>query len=103
MVITIKELDRRSKHMYTKAGENRGYIESTYQGGSIFMKYDMNEYKDKLSSLNLVQENHIRYMVGWVKHFIILGNPDDAEYADILSREGREDLQIYSTILQYIC
>ncbi len=51
--------DKRSEHMYTNAGKNRGYVESTYQGGSIIMKYDMNEYRDKLSSLNLVQENHI--------------------------------------------
>ncbi|NOQ22355.1 MAG: integron integrase [Candidatus Aegiribacteria sp.] len=58
------------------------------------MKYDMNEYKDKLASLNLVQENHIPYMAGWVKHFLVLGNPDDAVFADILSREGREDWQI---------
>ena len=26
------------------------------------MKYDMNEYKDKLSTLNMVQEDHIPYM-----------------------------------------
>ncbi|MCD4849158.1 MAG: hypothetical protein K8R76_13330 [Candidatus Aegiribacteria sp.] len=58
------------------------------------MKYDMNEYRDKLSSLNMVQENHIPYMTGWVKHFLVLGNPDDAEFADILCREGREDWQI---------
>jgi hypothetical protein len=90
----MTELDRRSEHMYTKAGEISGYVESTYQGGSIIMKYDMNEYRDKLSSLNLVQENHIPYMTGWVKHYLALGNPDDAVFADILYREGREDWQI---------
>ena len=58
------------------------------------MKYDMNEYKDKLASLNLVQEKYIPYMAGWVKHFLVLGNPDAAVFADILSREGREDWQI---------
>ena len=94
MVIMIEALDRKSKHLSTKAGENRGYVESTYQGGSIIMKYDLNEYKEKLSFLNIVQENHIQYMVGWVKHIIILGNPDDAVSADILCREGREDWQI---------
>ncbi|MCK4505750.1 MAG: hypothetical protein KAW14_09045 [Candidatus Aegiribacteria sp.] len=94
MVITIKELDECGKHTYTKVCKNRGYVESTYQGGSIIKKYDMNEYRNKLSSLNLVQENHIPYMTGWVKHYLALGNPDDAVFADILYREGREDWQI---------
>ncbi len=94
MVMTIVELDMDSKHMYTKASEIRGYIESTYQGGSIILKYNMNEYTDKLSSLNLVQENHIPYMTGWVKHYLALGNPTDASFANILCREGRENWQI---------
>ena len=55
----MTELNRRNEHMYTNTAKNRGYVESTYQGGSINMKYYMNEYRDKLSSLNLVQENHI--------------------------------------------
>ena len=58
------------------------------------MKYNMNEYTDKLSSLNLVQENHIPYMTGWVKHYLALGNPTDASFANILCREGRENWQI---------
>lgn len=94
IVFVIKELDKRGIQMYTKAGKNSAYVESIYQGGSIMMKYDLSEYKDKLSSLNLVQENHIPYMVGWVKHFITLGKPSEAEFADTLSIEGREDWQI---------
>ena len=94
MVITINELDISSKHMYTKAGEISGYVESTYREGSIIMKYNINGYKDELSTLNMLQENHIPYMIGWVKHFLVLGNPDDAVFADILCREGREDWQI---------
>ncbi len=94
MVIRIYELDRRSEHMYTNESEIRGYVESTYQGSSIIMKYDLSEYKDRLSTLNMVQENHIPYMTGRVKHFLVLRNPDDAVFADILSREGREDWQI---------
>ena len=54
----------------------------------------MSEYKDKLSSINLLRENHIPYMVGLVKHFLVLGDPDDAAFADILYREGRKDWQI---------
>ncbi len=36
----------KDKQMYTKACKISGYTESIYQGGSIFMKYDLNEYKD---------------------------------------------------------
>ena len=57
------------------------------------MKYDLNEYNEYLSSLNLVRENHIPYMNGWVKHYLFLKQPSDAEYADILSREGRKDFR----------
>ncbi len=32
MVIRIDELGRIGKHVYTKEGESRGYVESTYQG-----------------------------------------------------------------------
>ena len=46
--------------MSTKAGSISGYVESTYQEGTIIMKYDLSEYKDKLSFLNLMQENNIR-------------------------------------------
>ncbi len=35
MVIRIYEFDRRGEHMYTDESEIRGYVESTYQGGSI--------------------------------------------------------------------
>ena len=36
------------------------------------MKKDMNEYKDRLSSLNMVQESHIPYMVGCVNTLLFL-------------------------------
>ncbi|MCD4776899.1 MAG: integron integrase [Candidatus Aegiribacteria sp.] len=58
------------------------------------MKYDLTEYNEHLASLNLVRENHIPYMSGWVKHFLFLGRPSDSEYADILTKEGRKDWQI---------
>ena len=63
MVITIQEFDISSKHMYTKAGKNRGYVESTYHGGVIIMTYDLSGYKGKLESMNLVQENHIPFHI----------------------------------------
>ena len=56
--------------MYTKPGEFSGYVDSMYQGGSIYMKYDLNEYNEYLSSLNLVRENYIPYMNGWVRHYL---------------------------------
>ena len=34
------------------------------------MKYDLNEYNEYLSSLNLVRENYIPYMNGWVRHYL---------------------------------
>jgi hypothetical protein len=37
-------------------------------------------------------------MVGWVEHFLVLGDPDDAAFADILYREGRKDWQIGKTL-----
>ncbi len=58
------------------------------------MKYDLDEYNEYLSSLNLVLEKHIPYMNGWVKHFLHLGQPTSADFADILEKEGREDWQV---------
>jgi len=31
-------------------------------------------------------------MVWWVKHFLSMGKPEEAMYADILEKEGRKDL-----------
>ncbi len=52
--------------MNTKHDIINGYVESTYQGGSIIMKYHLNEYHSNLAALNMVQEKYIPYMLGWV-------------------------------------
>lgn len=62
------------------------------------MMYDLNLYDKYLSSLKLVQEKEIPYMNGWVKHYLHLGKPVDEEYADMLSKEGREAWQIRQAI-----
>ena len=58
----ISELDRNSERTYTKVGKNRGYVESTYQGGSILITYDLSEYKEKIRTMNLMQENLLKVM-----------------------------------------
>ena len=62
------------------------------------MMYDLKLYNDYLSSLKLVQEREIPYMNGWVKHYLHLGKPVNAEFAEILSKEGREAWQIRQAI-----
>ncbi len=62
--------------------------------GVIFMSNDLNDYEDKLKTMNIAKENQIPFMVNWVRKYIQLGSPEEAEYADILLREGREDWQI---------
>lgn len=51
----MNRVDKTFKHMYTKAGKYGGYIEYTYHGSSIIKKYDLSEYKDKISLLNIVR------------------------------------------------
>ena len=45
-----------------------------------------------MSEKNLVKRNQVPYMVWWVKHFLSMGKPEEAMYADILEKEGRKDL-----------
>ncbi|MCK4807355.1 MAG: hypothetical protein KAT09_06900 [Candidatus Aegiribacteria sp.] len=37
--------------------------------------------------------NQVPYMVWWVKHFLSVGQPEEAMYADILEKEGRNELE----------
>jgi hypothetical protein len=53
MVIMIKAPDRKSKYMYTKAGNTSEYVESTYQGSTIIMKYELNEYKQQIRNIEV--------------------------------------------------
>ena len=58
------------------------------------MKYDLSVYDKHLSSHKLVREHEIPYMNGWVRHYLLLGKPIEADFANILAEEGREDWQI---------
>jgi len=58
------------------------------------MSIDLSEYEKMLNSLNLTREKQIPYMPNWVRKYIHSGSPEEAEYADILLREGREEWQI---------
>jgi len=49
-------------------------------------------YEGELIEKNLVKQNQVPYMVWWVKHFLSMGKPEEPMYADILEKEGREDL-----------
>ncbi|NOQ23714.1 MAG: hypothetical protein GQ565_13840 [Candidatus Aegiribacteria sp.] len=41
-----------------------------------------------------MRQNQVPYMVWWVKHYLSIGQPGEAMYADILEKEGRKDWQI---------
>ncbi len=58
------------------------------------MKYDLSIYDKHLSSHKLVREHEIPYMNGWVRHYLLLGKPIEADFANILAEEEREDWQI---------
>ncbi|MCK5116890.1 MAG: integron integrase [Candidatus Aegiribacteria sp.] len=58
------------------------------------MSIDLSEYERMLNSLNLAREKQIPYMLNWVRKYMYFGSPEEAEYADILLREGREEWQI---------
>lgn len=58
------------------------------------MTTELERFEKELIELDLVKENQIPYFLNWVRKYICLGSPEEAEYADILSREGRVDWQI---------
>ncbi|MCD4709084.1 MAG: integron integrase [Candidatus Sabulitectum sp.] len=58
------------------------------------MIHKLSIYQQELKDKGLVRENRIRYMVLWVREFFLLGQPDDAVFADSLEKEGRQDWQI---------
>lgn len=58
------------------------------------MQENLRLYEGELIEKNLVRQNQVPYMVWWVKHFLSMGKPEEAMYADILETEGRKDWQI---------
>lgn len=87
-------LDRESKHMYTYQGYVVLMWNPYMKGEVISMSINLDEYEDKLKTMEIVKESQIPFMVNWVKKYIRLGSPEEAEYADILYREGKEDWKI---------
>ena len=55
---------------------------------------DLEGFAQTLRERDLVPDNHVRYMLWWVSHYLSLGKPEDQKYADQLESEGREDWQI---------
>ena len=62
--------------------------------GSNIMHKILEEFESNLRSQNLVNDNHLPYIVWWVKHYLDLDHPDEASYSDVLSNEGKHDWQI---------
>ena len=60
----------------------------------VIMQSQLKGFEEYIRNLKLVRDNHIPYMLGWVKHFEHLGNPEEAAFSDVLEREGRQDWQI---------
>ncbi len=58
------------------------------------MRQYLKEYESELIDKDLVRENQVPYMVGWVHHFLSLGQPEETLYADVLEKEGKKDWQI---------
>ena len=86
-------LDNASKQAYTKARELCGLAESTNAGGVKMIEY-LKQYKSELMAKDLVRQNQVPYMVGWVHRFLSLGEHEETVFADVLEKEGREDWQI---------
>lgn len=57
------------------------------------MKEYLKLYEGDLIGKDLVRLNQVPYMVWWVKHFLSVGQPEEAMYADILEKEGRNELE----------
>ena len=73
------------------------------------MRQYLKQYESKLIDQDLVRQNQVPYMVGWVHQFLSLGQPEEALYADVLEKEGKKDWQIrqaleaVETIPQKVC
>ena len=58
------------------------------------MQAKLEEFEVHLRKLNMVTENQLPYLLWWVRHHLTLEEPEEALYADILDREGKQDWQI---------
>lgn len=58
------------------------------------MHAKLEEFESNLRRQDLVSDNHLPYMIWWVKHYLDLDHPDDASYSNLLSKEGKHDWQI---------
>ena len=54
----------------------------------------LEEFRNNLRNQNLVNDNHLPYIVWWVKHYLDLDHLDETSYSDVLSNEGKHDWQI---------
>ena len=79
--------------MSIKPREYRSLAESTNAGGVKMIEY-LKQYKSELMAKDLVRQNQVPYMVGWVHRFLSLGEHEETVFADVLEKEGREDWQI---------
>ncbi len=52
------------------------------------MQGRLKEFEEYLKELKLMNEIHLPYMFWWVKHYLFLQQPDNAEYSQILEEEG---------------
>jgi integron integrase len=69
-------------------------MESTFVGGRISMSDRLDEFREFLLSRNLAKENQVPFVLYWVRKYLKLGNPEEAEYSYLLNEEGRKDWQI---------
>ena len=79
--------------MSIKPRECRRLAESTNAGGVEMIQY-LKQYKSELMAKDLVRQNQVPYMVGWVHRFLSLGEPEETVFADVLEKEGKEGWQI---------
>ena len=62
------------------------------------MHKKLEEFENSLKSQDLVNDNHLPYVVWWVKHYLDLYHPDEASCSDVLGNEGKHDWQIFQIL-----
>ncbi len=62
--------------------------------GWVIMQRKLEKFEEHLRKLNLVNDRQSPCMLRLVRNHLFLGRPEEAVYADVLEKEGKQDWQI---------
>ena len=60
----------------------------------VEMYGELNEFQNELKKRQIIPEKSVKYFVFWVRQYLLLDSPEEADFSRALDAEAREDWQI---------